>query len=109
MPYVDKTARADLDPHIAPLSAVLDEYGPGELTYVFTRLADNFATRMGSFTYAESVSDILGALEATKLEFYSQVVGQYEALKRTLNGDTYPKSRAAVQAAYERSRQKLRD
>jgi hypothetical protein len=36
------------------------------------------------------MNDIIGALEACKLEFYRRLVSHYEDIKIRSNGDVYP-------------------
>lgn len=106
MPYVDASARAELDPEVEALAVKLQALGVGELTYALTRLCDAFAMRNGSMSFADSVNDVVGSLECTKLEFYARVATPYEYLKRTTNGDAYPLSNAGVALAYARARAK---
>lgn len=80
MPYIEKPLRHRLDiGNTHPMNA-------GELTYVLTRMILDYASGNISFqVYAE----ILGALEATKLELYRRVIAPYEDSKKETNGDVY--------------------
>lgn len=60
---------------------------PGELNFTFTALAWDYYKRMGH-NYAAS-NEVIGALEAAKLEFYRRVTAPYEDIKRAQNGDVY--------------------
>ena len=60
---------------------------PGELNYLFTRLIQRYIKCQGeSYT---TYNDVIGALEACKLELYRRRVSWYEELKITENGDVY--------------------
>lgn len=60
---------------------------PGELTYELTLKIVKYLKYHGrSFT---TISEILGALEATKLEFNRRVVTPYEDHKKEEHGDVY--------------------
>jgi len=77
MPYITQPER---ESGIAPQT-------PGQLTYRFTLLIVEYLRNKG-IRYA-TFSDILGALEGTKLEFYARIVRPYENGKKKLNGDVY--------------------
>jgi hypothetical protein len=81
VPYITEEAREAVDKH-----------GPGtvgELTYSLTEVVLNYLGASPAFgDYAE----VLGALEATKLELYARSVRPYEDGKRRINGDLeYPR------------------
>jgi hypothetical protein len=82
MPYIKKADRYDLD-----RSTIRDVFltSPGELNYLFTRLAQRYLTNNG-INY-QSYNDIIGALEGCKLELYRRAVSPYEDLKIKENGD----------------------
>lgn len=105
MPYVDKQPREHLDPAIDALASLLDSLDVGDLNYAVTRLCDCFALRNGEYRYSDSLNDVIGVLECAKLEYYVRSI-PYEQLKRLLNGDAYPKTQAAIRAAYERAKVK---
>ncbi|MGH2954683.1 MAG: DUF6899 family protein [Thermoanaerobaculia bacterium] len=79
MPYIGRKRREALS--VEPPQTV------GELTYEITVLVEDYrATRGTSFqTYAE----IIGALEAAKLELYRRRVAVYEDAKLLENGEVY--------------------
>jgi len=60
---------------------------PGDLNYLFTtEILKYIQTKGRSY---QTISDILGALEGAKLEFYRRVVAPYEQYKIKENGDVY--------------------
>ena len=78
MPYIQKESRER--------AKAVGPSRPGELTYLLYRECVRYArdAHMESFaTYAE----ILGCLEATKLELYRRHVAPYENIKLEENGD----------------------
>ncbi len=81
MPYIPSDKRNDMD-------AGYNAQNVGQLTYQLTRVAILYLEAKGQSyqTYAE----ILGALEATKLELYRRSIGPYEDTKIKENGDVYP-------------------
>lgn len=61
---------------------------PGELNYVITNEIMHYIGAKGvSYT---TINDVIGALEAAKLEFYRRVAVPYEEDKIRVNGDIYP-------------------
>jgi len=80
MPYVDQAARHALDFSVRPRPGTA-----GELTYLLYSTVLRFTAAQGMRfeTFAEAV----GALEATKLEFYRRHVAPYEDRKLAENGD----------------------
>lgn len=80
MPYLTPRDRAYVDEYSDPVQ-------PGELTYLLTKVIVRYVSRCGPrfLTFAE----VLGALEATKQEFYRRVVAPYEDQKMRENGDVY--------------------
>ena len=68
----------------------LDKDGPkttGQLNFTFTKIIQFYLSRKG-MSYS-SFNDVIGALEACKLEFYRRVVSPYEDNKIKENGDVY--------------------
>jgi hypothetical protein len=82
MPYIKLADR------IAIQSGVLGPDTPGELNYLFTRLALEYVERKG-LNY-QRINDVVGALEGAKLEFYRRLAAPYEDKKIAENGDVYP-------------------
>ena len=78
-PYIDTQSKNDVYTSGAQ--------NVGQLTYVLTESCIEYVARkQESFqVYAE----ILGALEATKLELYRRLITPYEESKRLLNGDIF--------------------
>lgn len=83
MPYVDKATREMLEPIVNPL--VNTDRSDGEITYIITRLIDNF---YGWGRYENRCRGI-GVLECAKLEFYRRKIAPYEDDKCVLNGDVF--------------------
>jgi hypothetical protein len=86
MPYIETHRRELLDSKnpehdTRPVSA-------GELNYKITQLCLSYLTVWGiSYT---RINDVIGALDAAKMEFYRRVVVPYEDVKIEMNGDVYP-------------------
>ncbi len=82
MPYINISRREALRP---TTDAAIQ--GPGELNFVITRVAQQYLRSHGkSYT---SYNDIIGALEACKLELYRRSTAAYEDQKIRENGDVY--------------------
>ena len=80
MPYIKADRRIPLT-MACPLS-------PGELNYAFTRMALGYIERHGK-DY-QHISEVIGAFECAKLEFYRRMAAPYEDTKIAENGDVYP-------------------
>lgn len=59
----------------------------GELNYLITDICRAYWEIHGK-SY-QTINDIIGALESSKLEFYRRVAVPYEEKKRAENGDCY--------------------
>lgn len=79
MPYIPKGERYTAAKH--PTT-------PGELTYALTEVMVGY---LGNSPRFQDYAEVLGAVEAAKLEFYRRQVAPYETGKMTLNGDVYPR------------------
>ena len=80
MPYISLSSRARVD-RTEPIS-------PGELNYAITMLLVRYLRRHTPLSYL-LINDIIGALDAAKLEFVRRIVGPYENVKIDENGDVY--------------------
>lgn len=60
---------------------------PGELNFMLTELIKDYV-KMKKLSY-QTINDIVGALESTKLEFYRRIAVPYENSKISENGDVY--------------------
>jgi hypothetical protein len=80
MPYVDQADKDLLD-------AGFDPSTPGQLTYVLTKKVTEY---LGATPRYADFAEVLGCLEATKLELYRRGVTPYEDRKCAENGDVYP-------------------
>lgn len=61
-------------------------HDPASMSYEFTRLISQWIGNHPSFA---DISDVVAALEITKLELYRRVGGPYQDYKRLQNGDVY--------------------
>lgn len=80
MPYVDRARRQVLDAGHPPATS-------GDLAYVLTKELLSYLEHHGE--QFQTHSEILGALEATKLEWYRRRLAPYEDEKCEVNGDVY--------------------
>lgn len=83
MPYIKQEDRDRLDQFIDTLKVRIRN--PGDLNYVISRLALDFAYMQGA-NYA-AFNATIGVMEAAKLEFYRTRVAPYEDRKIEENGD----------------------
>ena len=60
----------------------------GELNFIVTRILNRYVEQKG-LSY-QTINDIVGALEGSKMEFYRRVAVPYEQGKIEINGDVYP-------------------
>lgn len=81
MPYIKPDQRAALAKY--PLSVA----DAGELNYQITQVILSYLRARG-LRY-QTINDIVGALDAAKLEFYRRVAVPYEDTKIQENGDVY--------------------
>lgn len=81
MPYIESWLRSNL----AAIEQV-NPGSPGELNYCFTVLAHRYVESKGGGNY-QAFNDVIGALEAAKLELYRRRIAPYEDLKIRQNGD----------------------
>jgi len=84
MPYIKQERREALAWTDSEFPAT-----PGELAYIITRTLIEYAALNCPTENFQCITDLLGALEAAKLEFYRRVVAPYEDKKREENGDVY--------------------
>ena len=80
MPYIREAQRELLDDGTFPED-------PGELNYKLTSVCTEYLAHHEA-NY-RTFNDIIGALEAAKLEFYRRIVVPYENKKVEQNGDVY--------------------
>jgi hypothetical protein len=60
----------------------------GELNFAITALVDRYLAAKNGFRYAD-LNEVIGALEAAKLELYRRVAAPYEDRKIAESGDVY--------------------
>lgn len=82
MPYIKKDQRDKLIPKAESYPTC-----GGDLNFQITCLVLEYVKYNGS-SYKQ-INDIVGALEAAKLEFYRRLVAPYENKKIEENGDVY--------------------
>jgi hypothetical protein len=88
MPYIHPDSRPMLSITLGDYERASD---PGGLNYQFTQLCNEYIKyngNKGEPSY-RLLNDIVGALEACKLEFYRRAVAPYEDKKIIENGDVY--------------------
>ena len=87
MPYINKKNRKRLDPLIYDIVDEINTSGAdiGALNYVITKMCNDFVID-GKPRYFK-VNEVLGVLEAVKLEFYRRLGGPYEDGAIEKNGD----------------------
>ena len=81
MPYVEKKQRSRINNGMSPPET------PGELNYAISHICQTYM-RKKQKRYS-TFNDIVGALEAAKLEFYRRIVAPYEDKAIARNGDIY--------------------
>ena len=88
MPYVDQYARDRFQHALGALEqAIAHRCTPGDLNYLFTKLAVGYIRAKGlSYT---NINDVLGAFIGANAEFYRRVAIPYENKKQAENGDVY--------------------
>lgn len=85
MPYITEYERNKLNPLIEPI--IGDISTAGRLDYVITVVCLKFLARSTeSFT---AISEVIGILESTKLEFFRRKLVPHETKKIEQNGDVY--------------------
>jgi hypothetical protein len=82
MPYITAERRNEL------LKWLDEPQTSGELNFLFTTILIEYLKNKGGVGY-QTINDILGALEGTKLEFYRRIAAPYEDQKIKENGDVY--------------------
>ena len=81
MPYITQDRRIKIQDGIeVPRNA-------GELNYAITDVLTDYLTHHDE-SY-QTYNDIVGALEAAKLEMYRRRIAPYEDGKKVVNGDVY--------------------
>ena len=81
MPYITKDKREEVELD----SNTRTPENAGELNYQLTDVISFYLQEKG-LKY-QTINDIIGALEGCKAEFQRRIVGPYEDLKITENGD----------------------
>ena len=82
MPYIKQDNREVFEQTVLPGTATA-----GELNYLITKICQHYITDHG-LRY-QTLNDIVGVLESSKLEFYRRLVSKYEDTKIEENGDVY--------------------
>jgi hypothetical protein len=85
MPYIKKERRLGLKHYYTNTPSSV-----GELNYILTEVClDWIKQRYGGKTSYTAISEVIGALECAKLEFYRRVAAHYEDKKAEENGDVF--------------------
>ena len=86
MPYIGKQSRERLKPLT---DAIKNEYfnNPAELNYLVAMITDHYLDQTHTKISYQRYNDVIGALEANKLELYRRSVSDYEDKKIKENGD----------------------
>lgn len=85
MPYINQADREDLNYEtLDSISHYIKS--PGRLTYVLYKLCKEYGLDDGPVEFWD-IAEVLGALEATKLEFYRRIAAPHEDTKIVSNGD----------------------
>lgn len=87
MPYIAPARRALVVTQAAPRQGANEPLNAGELTWQLTRVIEEYRRLHGD--RFQTFSDIIGALEGTKVEFSRRILAPYEDAKRILNGDAF--------------------
>jgi hypothetical protein len=82
MPYIKKDRRAAVDPEPGFMTT------PGELNYAISQVIDSYLHDYDRVGYTQ-YNEVLGVLEALKLEIYRRLVAPYEDDKIEENGDVF--------------------
>ncbi len=86
MPYIDKKQRPTFE-EAKPLGA--KAFTPGQLNYVLTMVCLGYLRENERDIHYQEYSEIIGALECCKLEFYRRKLVSFEDKKIVKNGDVY--------------------
>lgn len=91
MPYIKQEYRGKLDDAMgivaSAMQAVPDDKQVGAWNYFITQF---FVSGMPKEFAYQYIVNVLGTLEAVKLEFYRRMASPYEDVKKEENGDAYP-------------------
>ena len=79
MPYVPQSSRRELGDGALPATA-------GELNYCITAMVDDYLPDSPSY---DDVNEVLGVLEAAKLEVFRRILVPHEDRKIRENGDVF--------------------
>jgi len=85
MPYIKREQREEVEDTLESAGLNFVPKDAGQLNYVITIFIDNYIRAYGK-NYA-NLNEMIGALECCKQEYYRTVVGPYEDIKISENGD----------------------
>ena len=83
MPYIHQSERKLFEAGIDALPRIAS---PGQLNFILCEILTKYIEDRGGLNY-QHINDIVGVLEAAKLEFYRRVAVPYEDKKMSENGD----------------------
>lgn len=84
MPYIKKPERAKFEKSLKVLPNLENA---GELNYFITKVCLQYIEDH-KLSY-NTLNEIVGALECSKIEFYRRSIAPYEGIKIAENGDVY--------------------
>ena len=86
MPYVEESRRRMMNNLVREMWALQNNLMPGDLNYLFSRLATMYLKNGCQYS---KINDVIGALECAKMELYRRLAAPYEDVKMKDNGDVY--------------------
>lgn len=86
MPYTEEEARQRVR-----ILGMQPDSTVGDLNFAITTILNDYMNAKG-LKY-QTINDIVGALESSKLEFYRRIAVPYEHDKLIQNGDVYTKNK----------------
>ena len=84
MPYIKKQERTKFE---KALKALPNLENAGELNYFVTKVCQQYVEDH-KLSY-NTLNEIVGALECSKIEFYRRAIAPYEGIKIAENSDVY--------------------
>jgi len=87
MPYIKPEERAFFTDLLGSL-AQTDIQSVGELNFLLTKICLHYINQRGLQKY-QFYNDVIGALEASKMEIYRKLISPYEEQKEIENGTVW--------------------
>ena len=89
MPYIKQGNRKALEEKYGAQMLDYIPTNPGELNFVLTLIIRDYLRGRGVLSSYQDYNDVIGALEACKLELYRRKIVPYEEGKIDENGDVW--------------------